>query len=120
MLLTLAGGVAIDLGYSAATYKYLRMCPPLEGEFRAVRVGMTKEDVRELFGKKRPEYFIGQSFDTDGWSFSGPRSCYMVAFDPVSHLVRAKFRTYPPSCIEDVEPRDHIVRWLWEKWDQIH
>ena len=120
LLLVGAGGVAVDLGHSAATYRYLRMYPPLEREFRAVRVGMTKKEVREIFEKKRADFFAGKTSETDGWSFSGPRSCYMVAFDPATRLVSAKFKTYPPSCIEDVEPRDHIIRWVWEKWDQIH
>jgi hypothetical protein len=113
-------GVLFDVGYTLTHFRDLRTHPPLEHEFTAVSVGATKDQVRELFQKKEPGYLDESLFEKDIWSFSGPWSCYTVAFDPVSHRVSTKRKDYPPSCIVDVEPRGLIVRWLWEKWDQMH
>ncbi len=111
-------GLVFDIGYSLYNFADLRKNPPLESEFRAVQVGMSKTQVRQIFSRK-----VGSinafHFEEDGWSFSGPVYCYMIAFDPNSHLVAAKHRTYPPSCVADVEPRGLIVRWLWQKYDEL-
>jgi len=80
--------------------------------------------VLQLFRPKLSQptvtHYIEVGSKVDIWYFAGPWSCYTIDFDASTHLVSQKGKGYPPSCMADVEPRGRTVRWLWEKWDQIH
>ena len=112
-----------EVGYTLAHFREFRMYPPMEQEFRAVQVGMSKEQVLQLFRPKLCEkdrrYYSGVGFQTDRWSFGGTYSEYIIAFDANTHLVSTKHKSDGFSNISDVNPRNRDVRWLWEKWDQL-
>ncbi len=109
-------GVALDLANGLRAIPRMRQDPPLEKEFEAIQLGMTKEEVGQILAKKKKSL---HHYQMDSWSFSGPWYCYSVAFDPKSHVVVGKGKSYPPSCMADVEPRGLIVRWVWTKWDEL-
>ncbi len=118
-LLTIAAitftGELIDIGLGIADFRASRISRPLEHEFRAVSVGMTKQQVLQLFKPKlsprEAQYYADVGAGIDTWA---------VAFDPATHLVSGKRKGYPPAWSPEFEPRGRTFRWLWEKWDQIH
>jgi hypothetical protein len=113
----------VDIGLGIADFRGSRISRPLEHEFRAVSVGMTKHQVLQLFKPKlsprEAQYYAEAGPDNIG-SFDGPWSCYSIDFDPATHLVSGKVKRDLPTCMSDAEPRARTFRWLWEKWDQIH
>jgi hypothetical protein len=127
-LLTIAAisftGELVDIGLGIADFRASRISRPLEHEFRAVSVGMTKQQVLQLFrpklSQREAQYYAEVGARIDTWSFDGPWSYYAVAFDPATHLVSGKRKGYPPAWSPEFEPRGRTFRWLWEKWDQIH
>ncbi|MBI1749259.1 MAG: hypothetical protein HY234_07315 [Acidobacteria bacterium] len=111
-------GVSADIAFGLYDLRDMLRHPPLDREFRDVRVGMTKEEIQRVLqrtaGVPDPLHY-----KMDQWLFSGPWYCYSIAFDSNTHVVVAKHRTYPPSCIADVEPRGLILRWSWQKWAEL-
>src|SRR6266851_1618873 len=66
----------IDIGLGIADFRASRISRPLEHEFRAVSVGMTKQQVLQLFKLKlsprEAQYYADVGAGIDTWSFDGP------------------------------------------------
>src|SRR6266851_9023694 len=79
-LLTIAAitftGELIDIVLVIADFRSSRISLPLEHEFRAVSVGMTKQQVLQLFKPKlsprEAQYYADVGAGIDTWSFDGP------------------------------------------------